>query len=504
MSNHLGLEGFTVRPYRSKRLKPYCERMSKDNTHVVFDDNVAKLLRLQGYQFEDSPRSIYKVDKLYEALAKYSPNNSPFIDIDDHVKSGISLAYACFARPEGAPFLQPLAMTPQTVDLVTSSTTSSAGLTNYGCTKAESQVRALERGLQTLKGEKAPEPCLAFKRTQFNDKTRLVWGYPYAMTVVEGLVAYPLNEQFKGGCTPMAFAITSGALGTKLRVAAYHKRYAYSLDMSAFDSSLAKKLIQIAFSILKTWFDCSQIEPTSGKTYGDVFALIERYFIHTPIVMPDSKLYLGKRHGVPSGSFFTQMVDSIVNTIIGGAVSSRFSMAVSSREIFVLGDDLLMWSDRDISLDTIARYVTQTFGVLMHGSDKSMKFRFDEAVHYLGRDWPNGMPTLDVDEIVKRMVYPERYRKYSSDVKQREREVKLLLLSYASVYWDAWSIVQRSLGSDRHNAQGSQFIEYSVYADDDEARVNEDHLSGLQRYLLKYAGNGAKSQLTTVGTQYWL
>jgi hypothetical protein len=39
----------------------------------------------------------------------------------------------------------------------------------------------------------------------------------------------------------MAFAITSGALGSKLRVASYHKEFAYSLDMSQFDATLPKK-----------------------------------------------------------------------------------------------------------------------------------------------------------------------------------------------------------------------------------------------------------------------
>nr|QXV86612.1 RNA-dependent RNA polymerase [Partitiviridae sp.] len=500
----MDLEGFNIRPYRMKRLKSYCERMSRDDCHVVFDDNVAAPLRLQGFSIEEAPRSIYKVEKLYEALGRYSPSNAPHVDYDQHVRAGIALAYACFAKPKEAPFLEALPLTPQTIELVTSNNSGSAGLTNYGCSKAESKLRALERGLQTVRGEKAPEPCLAFKRTQFNDKTRLVWGYPYSMTVIEGLLAYPLNQQFKGGNTPMAFAITSGALGTKLRVAAYHKKYAYSLDMSSFDSSLSGKLIHTAFDILKTWFDCSIVEPSSGKTYGEIFHLVEGYFIHTPIVMPNSKLYLGKKHGVPSGSYFTQMVDSVVNTIIGGAVSSRFSLNVSRREIFVLGDDLLMWTNRDMDLDTIARYVTSTFGVKMHGAEKSKKFRFDEAVHYLGRDWPNGLPNLAQDEILKRMVYPERYRRYSTDPKRREKEVKLLLLSYASVYWNAWSIVQKSIGSDRHNAQGSQFIEYSVYVGDGAAQVNADHLSGLQRYLSKYAGHGADSLMTTVGTQYWL
>lgn len=501
------LELFNIRPYRSKRLKSYSERYSKDDVTVLYDDNVADMLLAQGYSIEESPRSVYKVSKLYEALSKYAPGKIHNPKHDQSVDSGIALAYTCFAKPQDRPYLEILPFTAATISTITSNPSGSAGLTNYGCSKAESQTRALERGLQTLKGQKAPEPCLAFKRTQFNDKTRLVWGYPYSMTAIEGLVAYPLLEVFKGGTTPMAFAMASGALGTKLRVASYHKEWAYSLDMSAFDSSIAGELIHIAFKILRTWYDVNAIEPVSGLTVKQVFKCIEDYFIHTPIVMPDQKLYLGKRHGVPSGSYFTQIVDSIVNVIIGGTISHKFSMHVSKKEIFVLGDDLLMWSNRKMDLDKIAKYVNQTFGVKMHGSEKSERFHFDEAVHYLGRDWPNGLPTLDEPEVLKRMAYSESYRKYPKDPVQKERQVKLLLLSYASVYWSGWSIAHKLLGSDLWYAQGFNRIENAVYCVDhtgEEVQVDPNYLTGLQRYLRKYVHTDRSCGLTTTALQYWL
>lgn len=501
------LELFTVRPYRSKRLKDYCRRMSQDSEKVLFDDNVADMLLAQGFSIEDAPRSVYKVEKLYQALSKYAPNKVQSPKHSHCVESGIALARTCFAKPKDAPYLEVLPMTPATICQITSNPSGSAGLTNYGCTKAESMTRALERGLQTLKGEKAPEPCLAFKRTQFNEKTRLVWGYPYSMTAVEGLIAYPLLEVFKKGTTPMAFAMTSGALGTKLRVAAYHKEWAYSLDMSSFDSSIAGELIHIAFSILKTWFRMDAIEPVSGLTIRDIFKKVENYFIHTPIVMPNGKLYLGKKHGVPSGSFFTQIIDSIVNVIIGGTISQRFSMHVSRKEIFVLGDDLLMWSNRKMDLDLIAKYCNDTFGVTMHGSEKSERFHYDEAVHYLGRDWPNGLPTLSEEEVLKRMAYPESYRKYSKDPIERRRQVQLLILSYAAVYWSGWNIARSLLGNDLWFAQGAERIEYSVYCvnhSDQAQEVDPNHLSGLQRFRRKYVLDRYSGGLTTTALQYWL
>lgn len=498
------LKQFTIRQYHQKRLNEYCKRMSQDNTTVLFDDNVADMLTAQGYSIQESPRSVYRVDKLYKALSKYAPGRIRNPRPDAHLHAGERLARICYSKPKDLPYLEMLPFTPETVIKVTSNPTGSAGLTAYGCTKQSAQTRALERGLQTLSGEKAPEPCLAFSRTQFNDKTRLVWGYPYSMTVIEGLVAKPLIERFKGGTTPMAFAMTTVALGTKLRVASYHRDWAYSIDMSSFDSSIAASLIHRAFKILRTWFDQQAVEPVSGKTCGEVFDLIERYFIHTPIVMPNSKLYLGKRHGVPSGSFFTQIVDSIVNTIIAGTISSRFNFGLRPQDVFVLGDDLLVWTKRDISLEKIASFASSYFGVEFNPA-KSAKFHWDETIHYLGRDWDKGVPDLSEEEIIKRMVYPERFRKYSKDYEERRRQVRMLILSFASVYRSGWGIANRLLGTDMWNKQGGAGVDCSTYYRGNRVLdLDPDFQSGLERYLSKYIRSRIRGDIPNTAMQLWL
>jgi len=503
VQTQVDLKSFNIRPYRAKHLRDYCARMSKDNDHIVYDDNVADKLKAEGIEVPERPRSIYRVDKLYDALSKYAPRYAHGINQDEHVRHGIALAHICFGPRSVDSKLNCLPFTPETIREVTSSLSSSAGLTNFGFRKAESQTRALERGLQTLIGEKAPEPCIAYYRTQFNEKTRLVWGYPYSMTAIEGLVAKPLQRKFLTGFTPMAFGLLNGVLGARLRVASYHKKWAYSLDYSSFDSTISRDLIKIAFRILKRWFDLDVVEPESGKTVGEIFDVIETYFITTPIVMPDSQLYLGKRHGVPSGSYFTQMVDSIVNTIVIGSISSRFNMHVAKSDIFVLGDDALFWSNREVDLMQIASYVGKTFGLILGGYDKSYRFRYDESVKYLGRIWTKGIPTQELEEIVVRQVYPERFRRYSSDELIREREVKLLFISYATVYYDAAPIVWAIFGGDAWYSQSWQYVEYAVYADGEDV-ANVEHQSGLERFTQKYLDTSYDSYVTTVATSYWL
>lgn len=503
MEQHLcDLKSFRVMPYRSKHLREYFSRMSSDREGVLYDDHVADVLKAQGFTWDESPRSIYKVDQLYQALARYAPCNTPKLMEDGYLSSGVSLAYRCFAKPKLQPYMDVLPLNPVTIGL-TSKPASSAGLTAWGQTKAQSEMRALERGLQTLRNEKAPEPCIAFARTQFNDKTRLVWGYPFSMTIIESLIAYNINQEFKSANTPMAFAMTSGHLGTKLRVASYRNKWAYSMDMSAYDSSISAPLIRVAFDILRTWYNLDQVEPESGKTVREIFQMVESYFITTPIVMPDGNIYKGKRHGVPSGSFFTQIIDSIVNVIIAGTISAKFGLNVDARDIFVLGDDLLIWSNRKVDIDKIGQYIMYTFGIRVHQAPKSSVYRFDDVIKFLGRDWDNGLPTLDEEGILQRMVYPETYRKYSDDPQTRTRQVKGLLLSYAAVYWHAWVIVNKSLSIADHYRQEPERVDSMYYGHETDELKHGSHLSGLQRYLRDY-GFGRKSFITTTAMQMWL
>jgi len=498
-------ELFTVRPYRTKYLRPYIKRYSQDNDKVLVDDNVKTMLQAQGYCTDDAPRSVYTVSKLYEALSRYAPCNSKFLTEDQDVSRGIALAYRCFARPKDVPYIRGWVLNLNTVGWMTSNPTGSPGLTNFGHRKQDSMEIGLEHALRILRKEKVPEPCLAFKRTQFGGKTRLVWGYPYSMTILEGIVARPLIEHFlQVKSIPMAFGQKTGVLGTRLIRASYRKEWAYSIDMSSFDASISARLIRIAFSILKTWFDLKAVEPNSGATVKEIFDCVENYFIHTPIVMPDGNLYLGKRHGVPSGSYFTQMIDSVVNTIVAGTLSSKFHLDIDRQELFVLGDDLLMWSNRDVSLDDMAAYANSKLHVKMHGSEKSGKYHYDETIHFLGRDWTRGIPDLSQDEILKRMIFPESFRKYPADPDERMRSVRLLILSYAAVYWSGWDIARKTLGYQRWDRTQPGLIDNDIYrAGGLEELITDKYASGFQRYRDKYIIK-KKPGYTTTASLFWM
>lgn len=333
---------------------------------------------------------------------------------------------------------------------------------------------------------------------------RLVWGYPYSVTAIEGMFARPLIDNFKAVRTPMAFGITTLEIGCRLRVSSYKNQFAYSTDYSGYDATIPSNLIKLAFNILASWLDLSEVEPVTHVSYKRIWDKIVDYFIRTPIVMPDGNVYYGKEHGIPSGSYFTQLIGSIVNSIIMGTVSYEFRLNISKKDTLLLGDDVLYWSNRSVSQIHIAKFITRVFGIKTN-ADKSGFFKWNEPVHFLGRDWDKGVPSLNQSEILKRMVFVESFRKYSKDRHKRDREVRMLLLSYASVYHQAFSIYIKSLGRINRYSVPNVSIEEFVYSINRRTgfreMVDPNKLSGLQRFNSKY-NNNAGGETPSLALQF--
>ena len=424
---------FKKQPYKLRALREWNIRMSRFETPEIFDSVVAKVLRDQGFspdEVEPEPRSVYSVEKLYKQLEAYDPSSAVRVDINDsHVQRGIRFAYKLFAKPKNHEYLTTLNYYDESI---ISNWKASAGLTAFGEDKRSAFQRGILSAERIMRRERKPEPCVALTRTQKKGKTRLVWGYPMSMTLLEGVFAKPLLSELKGGLTPMAFAMTNKNLGSRILSAQQNSKYWFSLDMSQFDSSIQKEVIQSCFTIIRTWFDCRQ-EYFEGLSAGDLLRIIENYFIKTPIVMPagmdatsEGVLYLGKDKGVPSGSYFTQLVDSISNVIMLGAFASKFGFRVNAEEIFVLGDDLLFFGNSHIDVEAVAKYGHETFGMCINPV-KSKHGKADEAIPFLGRDWCRGVPQRDTTAAVQKMLYPENFRRYKGDLR---KEARLVVLSY--------------------------------------------------------------------------
>lgn len=443
-------------PFRRKTLKRYISQMSSANPNALFDDHVAQILDQQGFTWEEDPRSIYDPAQLYTALERYATEWGDYECMDEHLRRGFERAYKIFSKPKDLEALHVL--TDGEVATKALKLNKSSGLPLM-MSKAESLMYSFDRESQVRLECKAPNPCVAYARTQRGNKTRLVWGYPLEMTIMEARFARPFIDEMLKRRTPMAFGMSKCELG------AYIHRYIVEspgrivgMDYSKYDSTLSKTMIRAAFRIIATWFSEDDL-----KQWG--WDKLTHYFIYTPIVMPDGHLYKGKSHGVPSGSYFTQVVDSICNVALCYALASRFNLRINERSLFVLGDDVLMSVVGHVDLHAWADYLSK-LGMKMNAS----KTVIDEP-HFLGAFWNKGKPDVPIQEIVNKAVFPESYRNYGG--KPREG-AKSVLRSYASNYLSA----VRFLPSP--NLLDMRAIDIG-----DMGGVNPNHLSGSDKYLLE-------------------
>jgi hypothetical protein len=441
-------------PFRRASLKRYISQMSHPNPKGEFDDHVAEIVRQQGFSWEEDPRSVYDPQQLYDALERYATEWRDYEVMDVHLKRGFAMAFKIFGKPKNRSFLPVL-------DDVQVATTAlkldkSAGLPTM-LKKAEALVYSFDRESQIRLGRKAPNPCVAYKRTQAGNKTRLVWGYPLEMTIMEARFARPLIDLFLSKRSPMAFGLSKCDLG------AYVHRYIVqghgtivALDYSKYDSTLSRSMIVAAFRILSSWFDQKDLKELGWRT-------IIEYFVSTPIVMPDGHLYVGKRHGVPSGSYFTQLIDSVCNVALCYALASKYQFTIPHKALYVLGDDVIMSAVGIVDLSKWAKYVSK-FGLKLN-VNKTMLGR----AHFLGAFWDKGKPDIPIQEIVNKAVFPENYRDYGG---QPHEGAEAVMRSYASNYLSAFKLVP---------VVGPNVRRVDIQV----SEVNPNHLSGSDKFLLE-------------------
>lgn len=271
-------------------------------------------------------------------------------------------------------------------------------------------------------------PCNGWYRTQVSKspKFRAIWVYPYHVTIAEGQFAQPLIHLYKGYKTPYSIWMNYSKGDMRLLMNQRTENTTWlALDWSAFDTNVPSWLIYDSFEILKSQFELTHSEE-------DLWHKVVNYFVHTPIKFPSGHIRV-KHNSVPSGSYFTNLLDSVINHIV-------CCFLTTFKRIYVMGDDALMLVEQvpDLeSLRTIARYI---FGFEMN-VEKSESGRL---VSYLGYRMSNeGYPMANYDKLVAQLLLPDRPDRDEHDFASR---AKALLLSCFGVgCLEFSSIVQQYL-----------------------------------------------------------
>lgn len=388
-------------------------------------------------------RSVYEPEPLFEALARYN-NPRKLKDLGEvereELKRARTRVWARFRSLQGS-------LTPASLELAASRMKlgKSSGAP-YFTKKGDVITQAMSDAVAIGEGDIKPPPCVAYYRTQnrlsvsdqglvsSKQKVRLVWGFPVSMTMLEGMFAIPVIDALKGD---KAQAIASGLGKAEIgaRVDSFNwEPTVMSFDWSKFDSTIPAFLISWAFDVIWSWYT-----PDAQRMWAPVWERIKLYFLTTPIIMPDGRVWAGKREGIPSGSYFTSVIGSLVNLILIDYLS--WHAGTGTTKVMVLGDDSIVGyvNKPDVPM---MREAASRLGMTLEVIDVNYQRRSRRNLYFLGHYWERGRPVRPLVDTIQRIVHLERDN--SAEVKQ----IGISLYRYeklVSLYGDniaAWTLVR--------------------------------------------------------------
>lgn len=287
-------------------------------------------------------------------------------------------------------------------------------------------------------------------------KTRLVSMIDIWQIIAECMYAVPI-QRYMGSKNWYAGGSSMEQIANV--IATYRSQYGryISLDYSHYDQSISSWLIEDAFDIIKTAFvDVDE----------ELWSIIVNDFIHKNFITKDGVIHSDK--GVPSGSMFTQIIDSVVNRIM---ILTYFTSINARVDMIIMGDDNLMYFDRDIKVEDLCSYLTKNFGIVTN-PDKSSHGMSKQHPEFLSRVWKFDGQHRNENVLIGKLLYPERFRNYDLD----RTDPYVVVLSYIFAYRPSMY----------------QLIDVERFLDEQHFRnvgwsgVEKRYLSGFLKYTLEY------------------
>lgn len=293
-------------------------------------------------------------------------------------------------------------------------------------------AKTLKKNIEQRSKDLRVFPCMSSSRRVIrkkpDNKPRLVWCYPGAVSNVEQTFALPLSHftsRFKQHGTSVQW-LSQFKWFTQLRCK-QQRHIIISLDYAGFDSSVPAFIIRDAFGILSDLFDLS------GKEYL-VWQFIVNYFVHTPLMMYGSVRQ--KHRGIPSGSCFTSIIGTICNMIISYYTSYLADFTIDQHTSKWLGDDsriniLEHYSGNINHIKEEFEASASHFGMCIHPEKCDCVLSTNEELElgtFLSRriHWDYPQLRFDVTKFYGQILIPERQDKIAGDTLDR-----LIGLTYA-------------------------------------------------------------------------
>ena len=275
--------------------------------------------------------------------------------------------------------------------------------TNAGLPSMQSKGLSLSETINNLDAQlSANYPSVMFTRTQENNKTRTVWGYPLATILDEMRFYRPILDYQRK--VPWRAALNSASdIDRAISELIYHARSQnlklLSIDFSNFDNSVKKTLQDYAFKVyFPSLFQTN--EHPELAIHGERFNTIG-------LVTPDGIRY--GPHGIPSGSAYTNEVGSVVQYGISTDFPEelKYSQVQGDDGAFAVSDpEAFKEHYRSYGLDVNDEksYVSDDYIVYLQNL-----YHLDyEKDGFIGGIYPTYRALL-------RLVYQERFNDFSKD-----------------------------------------------------------------------------------------
>jgi hypothetical protein len=244
------------------------------------------------------------------------------------------------------------------------------------------------------------DPCVLFTRTQEDNKTRNVWGYPMADTLNEMRFYRPILEyqrRLRWRAALLGPLAVDQSITELIKDSSRRNLKLVSLDFSSYDASVKFGLQRCAFDYIKSHF-----QESCSSEIDDIL-----YRFNTIQLIAPSGILSGP-HGVPSGSTFTNEVDSIVQYLCAK------DFGLSDLDINIQGDDGVYCTKDPESLfnhfETYGLKVSKEKSLV---SDNSVIF----LQNYHSPDYVSDEGLFagiySTYRALGRIVFPERYDQFS-------------------------------------------------------------------------------------------
>jgi hypothetical protein len=269
------------------------------------------------------------------------------------------------------------------------------------------------------------------------DKNRAVFGVPKLLLMAENMFIWPLQKEYLNGNvkSPMLWGFETLRGGWKKLIErltrSINPNGFISADWSGFDHKALHSIIDDVHSMWRSWFDFDAgYEPTNvyPRTTTDpeeiesLWEWMTWNIKHQPIRAESGNMYQWKFNGIASGYQQTQLLDSFVNCIMLLTCLSSLSINIEGKDftIHVQGDDsivsfaeMILLHQKKEFLSALATEAKRRFNADL-SADKTFAGTSLDDLEVLSYRNRSGLAERDPDELLARLLYPERNRDYEA------------------------------------------------------------------------------------------